>query len=154
MERYVAFLRGVSPMNCKMPELKPYAHVLNLTGSEPFELSGLIVEMELGERPLHDLHHPDQQLAPGVMSQPVVHELEVVRVENQKRAANRCSVAAGELPAGVDPDALARAVEVTVSGSLMAWAFHQEGRAGDWVLHDLDAVVGAFAGAARDHASA
>lgn len=59
------------------------------------------------------------------------------------------AVAAGELPLGIDPDALARAVEVTVGGSLMAWAVHQEGSAADWLRHDLDAVIGAFASAAN-----
>jgi AcrR family transcriptional regulator len=58
------------------------------------------------------------------------------------------AVAAGELPSGIDPDALARAVEVTVSGSLMAWAVHQEGPAADWLRHDFDAVIGAFSAAA------
>lgn len=58
------------------------------------------------------------------------------------------AVAAGELPPGIDAAAVARAVEVTVSGSLMAWAFHQEGPAAEWVRHDLDAVLDAFAAAA------
>jgi AcrR family transcriptional regulator len=61
------------------------------------------------------------------------------------RAALRDLVAAAvdarELSGNVDPDALARTVEVTVGGSLMAWAFYREGRAADWVREDLDAVL-------------
>ncbi|MFN2565258.1 MAG: TetR family transcriptional regulator [Gemmatimonadaceae bacterium] len=51
------------------------------------------------------------------------------------------AVVAGELAPGVDPDRLARTIEVTVGGSLMAWAFYREGKAVDWVREDLDAVL-------------
>jgi AcrR family transcriptional regulator len=47
------------------------------------------------------------------------------------------AIAAGEVVARSDPKALARMVEVTVSGSLMTWAFYLEGDATDWMLHDL-----------------
>jgi AcrR family transcriptional regulator len=64
------------------------------------------------------------------------------------RAALRELVAAaidaGELASNADPDALARTVEVTVGGSLMAWAFYREGKAADWVRADLDAVLGPY----------
>jgi AcrR family transcriptional regulator len=52
------------------------------------------------------------------------------------------AVDAGELTGSVDPDALARTIEVTVGGSLMTWAFYREGKAVDWVREDLDAVLG------------
>ncbi len=51
------------------------------------------------------------------------------------------AVAAGELVPSVDTMALARAVEVALNGSLLTWAFHQDGPASDWVLADLDAVL-------------
>ncbi len=47
------------------------------------------------------------------------------------------AVAAGELAAGVDTNSLARSVEATLSGSLMTWAFYQEGAAADWLREDL-----------------
>jgi AcrR family transcriptional regulator len=53
----------------------------------------------------------------------------------------RDAIAAGELEPSVDAAMLARAVEVTVGGSLMAWAVYQEGPAASWVRHDLDAVL-------------
>jgi AcrR family transcriptional regulator len=53
----------------------------------------------------------------------------------------RDAVGAGELESGVDAAALARIIEVTVSGSLMSWAVHQEGPAVSWVRQDLDAVL-------------
>ena len=52
------------------------------------------------------------------------------------------AVSLGELRAGTDAGALARAVEVTLGGSLLAWAFHVEGTAETWVLHDLEVTLG------------
>jgi AcrR family transcriptional regulator len=52
------------------------------------------------------------------------------------------AIAAGELSPDADPDALARTVEVTVGGSLIAWAFYREGKAVEWVREDLEAVLG------------
>jgi AcrR family transcriptional regulator len=57
------------------------------------------------------------------------------------------AITAGELHPTVDPDVLARTVEVTVGGSLMAWAFYREGKAIDWVREDLEAVLGPYRGA-------
>jgi hypothetical protein len=51
------------------------------------------------------------------------------------------AVKAGELVMSVDTDALARAVEVALSGSLLTWAFYQDGPASDWVRTDLDSVL-------------
>ena len=51
------------------------------------------------------------------------------------------AVAAGELLPTADPVALARAVQVTVSGSLMVWAFSREGSAARHVRTDLDALL-------------
>lgn len=51
------------------------------------------------------------------------------------------AVAAGELAAGTDVDAVARAVDTAVNGSLMTWAVHREGSAADWIEHDVRAVL-------------
>ena len=51
------------------------------------------------------------------------------------------AAAAGELAPHADTAALARAVEVTLNGSLMTWAFHQDGAAADWLRHDLETVL-------------
>ena len=56
------------------------------------------------------------------------------------------AVAAGELAPEVDAAALARAVEVTLSGSLLTWAFYQDGPVINWVRHDLDVLLGRFGG--------
>ena len=51
------------------------------------------------------------------------------------------AVAAGELVATTRPADLARAIEVTVGGSLMSWAVHQEGTATARIKHDMDALL-------------
>jgi AcrR family transcriptional regulator len=51
------------------------------------------------------------------------------------------AVRAGELAAATRPADLARAIEVTVGGSLMTWAVHQEGTATSWIEHDMKALL-------------
>jgi AcrR family transcriptional regulator len=51
------------------------------------------------------------------------------------------AVVAGELVPSVDTAALARAVEVTLGGSLLAWAFYQDGPAAQWMRQDLDVLL-------------
>src|SRR5437764_7955569 len=67
------------------------------------------------------------------------------------------AVAAGELVPRTDTAGLARAVQVTLSGSLMTWAFYRDGPAADWMREDLDAVLRPFlaaSGPARHRRSA
>ena len=51
------------------------------------------------------------------------------------------AVAAGELDRGVDVPSLARTVETVVGGALMSWAMYREGKAAEWIGHDLEAVL-------------
>lgn len=48
---------------------------------------------------------------------------------------------AGDLVDTTNPRQLARTIEAVVSGSMMSWAFYQEGTAAKWMRQDLDAVV-------------
>jgi AcrR family transcriptional regulator len=59
----------------------------------------------------------------------------------QIRALLDESVAQHELKAGTNTTALARAVEVTLTGSLFTWAFYQEGSAAQWIRHDLQKLL-------------
>lgn len=68
---------------------------------------------------------------------------------NGIEALLREAVAAGELRAASDPASLARAVETALSGSLMTWAFYQQGPAAKWLVHDLDAVLAPWLAAKR-----
>lgn len=80
----------------------------------------------------HDLTDPDFRRHLLVQARGVRRELERLLRE---------AVEAGELSPSVGPAALARAVEVAISGSLMTWAIYQEGAAVSWVRRDLDAVL-------------
>ncbi len=52
------------------------------------------------------------------------------------------AVATGELRSNTDVDALARTVEITVSGALMTWAMYEdEGPADHWMRDAVDAVL-------------
>jgi AcrR family transcriptional regulator len=53
----------------------------------------------------------------------------------------REAIKAGELVASTNPRQLARTVEAVVGGSMLSWAFYQEGTAAKWMRHDLDAVL-------------
>jgi Tetracyclin repressor-like, C-terminal domain len=57
--------------------------------------------------------------------------------EQQLRAA----VAAGELRADADVQALARLIEVTLRGSFLSWTLYRERPAADWLRDDLDAML-------------
>jgi AcrR family transcriptional regulator len=51
---------------------------------------------------------------------------------------------AGELSRDVKPAQLARALETTLSGSLLTWAFYQEGAAAKWIHTDLEAILAPY----------
>lgn len=53
----------------------------------------------------------------------------------------REAIKAGELLPSTNPRQLARTVEAVVGGSMLSWAFYQEGPAAKWMRHDLDAVL-------------
>jgi AcrR family transcriptional regulator len=43
-----------------------------------------------------------------------------------------------------DADALARVIQATVHGSMVAWAFYRKGNAKSWVRRDVEIVVGPY----------
>lgn len=51
------------------------------------------------------------------------------------------AIAAGELVHGTNPTRLARTVEAILAGSMMSWAYYEEGSASEWMRDDLDAVL-------------
>ena len=53
----------------------------------------------------------------------------------------RDAIAANELRPATNPRQLARTIEAVVAGSMMSWAFYQEGTASKWMRHDLDAIL-------------
>jgi len=57
------------------------------------------------------------------------------------QALIRSAIDDGELVSSTNPKQLARTIEAIVSGSMLSWAFYQEGTAAKWMRHDLDAVL-------------
>jgi AcrR family transcriptional regulator len=53
----------------------------------------------------------------------------------------REAIAAKELVPSTNVKQLARTIEAVISGSMMSWAFYQEGTAAKWMRHDLDAIL-------------
>lgn len=53
----------------------------------------------------------------------------------------RAAIDAEELSPSANPRQLARTIEAVVSGSMLSWAFYQEGTAAKWMRQDLDAVL-------------
>jgi hypothetical protein len=53
----------------------------------------------------------------------------------------RDAIDARELRGPLDAAVVARALDVTVTGSLMTWAIFQEGTAVAWVQHDVEAAL-------------
>ena len=67
------------------------------------------------------------------------------------QALLEAAVQARELAARTDARALARTVEAVLSGSLLTWAFYEQGTAARWVRADVDAVLAPYvvSGASR-----
>ena len=54
------------------------------------------------------------------------------------------AVDAGEIVRTADTRALARTLEVTINGSLLTWAFYQEGTSARWLRDNADAVLAPY----------
>jgi AcrR family transcriptional regulator len=79
------------------------------------------------------------------ITDPDYHRYVQVQAIEARRALQQLlddAVATGELPAETDTAALARAVQVTVSGSLMTWALVRDGTAREAIRRDLGMVLG------------
>ena len=61
------------------------------------------------------------------------------RVEIQKLIKE--AIDAKELSARANAKQLARTIEAVVGGSMLSWAFYQEGSAAKWMRQDLDAIL-------------
>jgi AcrR family transcriptional regulator len=72
----------------------------------------------------------------------------LVKQARATRAALRrlvqAAVQAGELARNVQPAHLARTIEATLSGSMLTWAFFQQGTSAQWIRADLNAVLAPY----------
>jgi AcrR family transcriptional regulator len=69
----------------------------------------------------------------------LVKHAAATRLELQKLIKE--AIDANELIATTNAKQLARTIEAVVGGSMLSWAFYQEGTAEKWMRHDLDAVL-------------
>jgi hypothetical protein len=53
----------------------------------------------------------------------------------------REAIKARELTPAAKPRQLARTIEAIINGSMLSWAFYQEGSAAKWMRDDLNAVL-------------
>jgi AcrR family transcriptional regulator len=126
-----ALLRATQPS--PLAAVRAYAECMAQMGDSPRALAHHLayLQLDLTDPDLHK-HVRAQASATGLALRGLLDE----------------AVDAGELAPDVDTVALARAVEVTVSGSLLTWAFYQDGPVVNWVREDLDALLGRYYGAA------
>jgi AcrR family transcriptional regulator len=100
---------------------------------------------QLGETPgamAHHLAYLQMDITDDVLHRQTLAQAKASRVGI--RALLDDAVRSGELARGTDTQALTRAVEVTLSGSLITWAFYRDGSSTSWLRHDLDAVLAPF----------
>jgi len=69
----------------------------------------------------------------------LVKHARATRLELQKLIKE--AIDSKELSPDTNARQLARTVEAVVNGSMLSWAFYQEGAAKKWMRHDLDAVL-------------
>jgi AcrR family transcriptional regulator len=90
----------------------------------------------------HNLAWLQQDLADPDFRRHMLQQARDTRRELERLV--REAVTAGELIQGTNPAALARAIEITIGGSLMAWAVYQEGTSAAWIAHDLEMLLGPY----------
>ena len=96
---------------------------------------------------LRNLAYFQADLADDVLRKHLVKNARATRREIE--ALLESAIAAGELRRDVDVRTLARTVETVVGGSLMSWATYREGKAADWIVRDLEAVLAPWLTASR-----
>lgn len=69
----------------------------------------------------------------------LVKHVRATRIELQKLINE--AIEAKELSPDTNARQLARTVEAVIGGSMLSWAYYQEGGAAKWMRHDLDAVL-------------
>ncbi len=130
-ETFFAELRAAHPS--PLAALRAYAECLSQMGATPAALAHHLSYLQL------DLADPE--LRKYLSAHARTARLWIRQLLDEAVATGELVAREGEPP---DTASLARAVEVALSGSLMTWAFHQEGTAAEWLAHDLEAVLCPF----------
>lgn len=88
---------------------------------------------------LRNLAYLQNDLADPVLRRHLLRLKRAARTRYEQLVTD--AVAAGELRAGTDPRGLARAIEVALDGSFLAWSLYREGAAARWLRDDLEATI-------------
>ena len=88
---------------------------------------------------LRNLAYLHNDLADPVLRRHLLRLNRATRIRYEQLLAD--AVAAGELRADADVQALARMIEVTLGGSFLAWTIYREGPAATHLREDLDAAL-------------
>jgi AcrR family transcriptional regulator len=100
------------------------------------------VYARLAESPraaVRNLAYLHNDLADPVLRRHLLRLKRATRVRYEQWLAD--AIAAGELRADTDVQALARMIEVTLGGSFLAWTLYREGPAARHLREDLDAAL-------------
>jgi AcrR family transcriptional regulator len=100
------------------------------------------VHAQLADSPraaVRNLAYLHNDLADPALRRHLLRMSRAARAHDEQLVA--AAVAAGELWADTDVQALARAIEVTLGGSFLSWAIYRDGSAADWLREDLDATL-------------
>jgi AcrR family transcriptional regulator len=106
--------------------LRAYSDAMSHLASSPAALARNFAYLQI------DLTDPDFRKHLSIQARATRDELQRLIKE---------SIQAGELSEAANPKQLARTIEAVVAGSMMSWAYYQEGPAAKWMRHDLDAVL-------------
>jgi AcrR family transcriptional regulator len=88
---------------------------------------------------LRNLAYLHNDLADPVLHRHLLRMSRAARVHYEKLVVD--AVAAGELRADTNVQALARSIEVALGGSFLNWTLYREGSAADWLREDLEATL-------------
>ena len=122
-----AFIRGLADKHrSPLAAVREYAECMAHLAPSPAVLARNLAYLQI------DLSDPDFREHLAVQARATRAGLE----DLLERA-----VIARELRRGTDIPALARTLEVALNGSLLTWAFYQEGTAAKWLRRNTDAVL-------------
>jgi AcrR family transcriptional regulator len=88
---------------------------------------------------LRNLAYLHNDLADPILHRHLLRMSRAARLHYETLVAD--AVAAGELRADTNVQALARSIEVTLRGSFLSWTLYREGSAADWLGDDLEATL-------------
>jgi AcrR family transcriptional regulator len=103
------------------------------------------VHAQLADSPraaVRNLAYLQNDLADPALRRHLLRMSRAARAHYERLVAD--AIAAGELRADTDVQALARRIEVTLGGSFLAWTLYRHGSAADWLRDDLDATLQPF----------